>query len=40
MTCPKKRSPVIMLVKQDNEEGINGQENVHSGTDYQQAEGR
>ncbi len=28
-----------MLVKQDNEGGINSQENVHSGTDYQQAEG-
>jgi len=39
VTCPPKRSPVIMLVKQDKKGGINGQENLHSGANHQQAEG-
>jgi len=39
VTCPPKRSPVIMLVKQDNKGGINGQKKLHSGADHQQVEG-
>ncbi len=39
LTCPPKRSPVIMLVKQDNKGGTNGQEELHSGANYQQAKG-
>ena len=35
MTCPPKRSPIIMLVKQGNKGGINGQENLHSGANHQ-----
>jgi len=39
MTCPPKRSPVIMLVWKDEKGGINGQKELHSGTDHQQIEG-
>jgi ABC-type uncharacterized transport system fused permease/ATPase subunit len=39
LTCPPKRSPVIMLVNWDKKGGINGKENLHSGTNHQQAEG-
>jgi len=30
VTCPPKRSPVIMLVNWDKKGGINGKENLHS----------
>jgi hypothetical protein len=35
MTCPPKRSPVIMLVLKDHEGGTNGQKELQSGTDNQ-----
>ncbi len=39
VTCPPKRSPVIMLVNWDNKGGINGKENLHSRANHQQASG-
>jgi len=34
MTCPPKRSPVIMLVNWDKKGGVNGKENLHSGANH------
>jgi len=34
VTCPPKRSPVIMLVNWDKKGGVNGKENLHSGANH------
>jgi len=34
LTCPPKRSPVIMLVNWDKKGGVNGKENLHSGANH------
>jgi transcriptional regulator with XRE-family HTH domain len=35
LTCPPKRSPVIMLILKGHEGGTNGQKELQSGTDNQ-----
>jgi len=39
LTCPPKRSPVIMLANWDKKGGINGQKGLYSGANHQQASG-
>ncbi len=39
LTCPPKRYPGIMVSLKGQKGGINGQEDIHSGTDRQQTQG-